>query len=1550
MFSVHQAASIFYYMGHEENSNHEPLFIPAGEEANSNYYSSKRQGDPLASPSIWTGELARAVGLLPGSTVKQENLTAMWFGQHPKLINTPLDKRGLSYADQMAAQKNVAQAEIALFAARRSMGEIRASYANSKMDRKVVNKQDDVVEQQKRIDKAKHALELAQKSKNYRTQAHDLTFSAPKSVSILWAAMKTKAHFENDADAGGKADRIQAIVMESAKRVIDQIIEKECIFTRQRTGNSGKRKYETTKGLAVALIQHFESRPTVQEAFDGKKEWNVPDPQLHVHALMMAMGLDYDNNVAAIWTRYMADNAKSLGAAFRAEMSAMLRVEGYNLRESATDTVNSFEIAGISDKQISSFSQRRAIVTAAMAKGSSGQQAVLAERNVKRDYSSEEMLADWQMRLALQEVDTRAIELAKAPRPAYMRHKPDDMVSDAVKELLEMTGEIALRDIHRKAFERAQHATVEGLGGLTAIAWAKKFATSIIVHKDMQVGSRLDKYGRPTLTSKGLIEREKALYYEHLTAMKNPSRADQVTNELADAAIAKAEIFLAKKKNIADFQFADFQKTLVRSMVCSKASINIALAPAGCGKTTAALAACMAFEENKDCRFFALAPSNKAAQQLARDLHKDESVGRTPQKMLASIKSGRETLTKSDVLFVDEASMLDFDTAEGLVKAALAAKGGPARIVLMGDTEQLPSVGRGNFLRRLVEGNEQAVRNNAEQLIATRILETEADWAKISRQKSEAGKMATAFMALGQNAKALEIFQGLGAVHLSSAKEDAIEELIDDAFASIATQTSELQLAKGKDRNAFQRKVQESLQSMAILASTRADVATLNTLARGKLAKVGYLDPAKRPSATLSRGKVGTLLVCEGERIIFCNAISATTATKDGDRPLNIPKSSCATVLHVEKTDTGARLVVALDSGDKAKLATIEMDSFSDIDYAYAMTVHKSQGSTVNRSYELFSSFAARELDYVAKSRYREQHHVYGAEHEFKSYQASVSHLTEKIEASDVGFSDLSVFAPTREKLNELERASAEIDSKLIDLAHQQVSLRQRHIAQGRLVDFGEAERDKHGRARHYATIEVLGRTMSYEGVNLLHAFESAGVKIGDHIGLEAISPERGIDISGVKWKFYSEDKLAQVGLLRTEESVPAMVAESLKGQATKEDSANTFHATTAALTNEEDKHSILASQIRDLLLTTAAHAKELSSAELHYLNYIDLPETATDAVFAWLKHSKPGMREKISQALTTGFDNNTALAIEESVNRKWLALEGDVAYSINANSRVEAWAMSNLPAAARQEINSSCQSLSEIRTRHETTLSDSRKIANVISESFGSLAEQLSVSIVERDDFGICLAIGAKDVSSINRSAFLSAAFPAIGSTRASKPSAMKNLAKHKGFDADHSAFIFPIQDEMTGALAGYESAVAKELIEYATEMLWTHIHSKKDAQQETQTQAESPASATKSAEALRLARLWQGLNAPSNTRLIDEAPLEIRRLDAIIVEVGPHGVLLRAGKDTWIADRISLASAFGPTTPLDVGTTLPIHLGRTRSGIRKISNGLAPQAGESQ
>ena len=71
-----------------------------------------------------------------------------------------------------------------------------------------------------------------------------------------------------------------------------------------------------------------------------------------------------------------------------------------------------------------------------------------------------------------------------------------------------------------------------------------------------------------------------------------------------------------------------------------------------------------------------------------------------------------------------------------------------------------------------------------------------------------------------------------------------------------------------------------------------------------------------------------------------------------------------------------ARITVALDRGGERQIDTTHYDH---LDHGYAVTVHKAQGSTVDRAHVVAAEqgLASREWAYVAGSRHREEIHIH---------------------------------------------------------------------------------------------------------------------------------------------------------------------------------------------------------------------------------------------------------------------------------------------------------------------------------------------------------------------------------------------------------------------------------------------------------------------------------------------------------------------------------------------------------------------------------------------
>ena len=148
-----------------------------------------------------------------------------------------------------------------------------------------------------------------------------------------------------------------------------------------------------------------------------------------------------------------------------------------------------------------------------------------------------------------------------------------------------------------------------------------------------------------------------------------------------------------------DIALAAAQREAIKAALTSK--LTVITGGPGVGKTTITRAIVKILGA-KDCRVLLASPTGRAAKRLS------ESTGATAQTIHRLLKYDAAThgfvhnerkALNGDLLIVDEASMLDLPLACQLMKAVPAS----ASLVLVGDVDQLPSVGPGNVLRDIIE-------------------------------------------------------------------------------------------------------------------------------------------------------------------------------------------------------------------------------------------------------------------------------------------------------------------------------------------------------------------------------------------------------------------------------------------------------------------------------------------------------------------------------------------------------------------------------------------------------------------------------------------------------------------------------------------------------------------------------------------------------------------------------------------------------------------------------------------------------------------------------
>jgi hypothetical protein len=138
------------------------------------------------------------------------------------------------------------------------------------------------------------------------------------------------------------------------------------------------------------------------------------------------------------------------------------------------------------------------------------------------------------------------------------------------------------------------------------------------------------------------------------------------------------------------------QVAFVRELAGSGVRLQLALAPAGTGKTTALQVLARAWQEDGG-HIIALAPSAAAARLLADATN---SPADTLAKALHELNVGRLSLDDGTLVLVDEAGMANTPDLARLVDHAVNAG---ASVRLVGDDRQLAAIGAGGILRDLAE-------------------------------------------------------------------------------------------------------------------------------------------------------------------------------------------------------------------------------------------------------------------------------------------------------------------------------------------------------------------------------------------------------------------------------------------------------------------------------------------------------------------------------------------------------------------------------------------------------------------------------------------------------------------------------------------------------------------------------------------------------------------------------------------------------------------------------------------------------------------------------
>ena len=815
----------------------------------------------------------------------------------------------------------------------------------------------------------------------------DLVFSAPKSVSILALGDK----------------RIKELHDQAVKTSLDYI-EKHNVQAREQ--HEGVRRTFHTEKAVIAKFDHLTSREM--------------DPQLHTHSVLVNLTQTESGKWRAIHNDSLFFDQLKLGQIYRNELANLLQKDGYAIR--ITDRKQGFfDIVGVDESLIEKFSTRRAQVKAkvdeykASGKYADASEARLYElaalgsRAAKPDSVNKELLKkDWmeaitqsgntlEGMLSASRMNSRQKEVfEKSNRTDTHLMKASRLITDheAVFPKIEIVSETARLSLGKNSLQDIE-------------ASFKKLQTEGPITNLGERESRLN--STPYFSTKEMMAIENEIVH-FVNASKNKYAPSFNTKEV--------DTFLDKKNKKRDWDFTQGQRKSVHTILTSPDQVNIIQGDAGTGKTTY-LEAVKELSGQKNMSVLGVGFTGKSAASLKNVgieamtinslLNQDiKFVDPKPARLsmmdrvLSLLQSEKKEkdfsfeVERGSVLIIDEASMTGNRQIFELLKVA---REGNLKVIIQGDKKQLPSISAGRMHDILQH--------------KTGVEKVYLDESVRQKKMSNAHENIKAFHANGL-AGVLDNLNDQGNVIHFTRKDVLIDELRNEFLKERQSGSVLVLVDQNELRDRLNKKLRQALiderkisgkgftlKTLTPASITSKDSIYANSYTEGQQIlfhektsdfKKGHYEITEVDNTQNiirvkdAQGKTQSLKADHhGEKILAYDVSEKQFSKGDeivflkNDRRLGVENGNIGVI---EKIDRTGNLTVKVsdktvtfstnDDGDNLK--------YNYIDHGYAVTVHKSQGSTVDRTIYLHDSRSgvpsANSL-YVAMTRSRQSTKIF---------------------------------------------------------------------------------------------------------------------------------------------------------------------------------------------------------------------------------------------------------------------------------------------------------------------------------------------------------------------------------------------------------------------------------------------------------------------------------------------------------------------------------------------------------------------------------------------
>ncbi len=698
----------------------------------------------------------------------------------------------------------------------------------------------------------------------------DLTFSAPKSVSLLWGL-------------GGPVPALEVLTAHrEAVGAALSYLQREACWTRR---GAGGKEFVKGNGFLAAAYRHRSSR-------NG-------DPQLHTHVLIANATQGPDGRWTRLYHPAIYDHATTASyiyeAHLRHELTRRLGVEWQPVRKGIA------EIEGFADEHLRAFSTRRAEILEAAgpdASARSMQVATLATRKSKdTDLSRGELLERWRARAQEIGLDRETIERTFDPERSL---QPGAAEARTVStwQVDRAVSAAASHFDRRDAIQAVAGLLPEGAPG----AEVERLADAYLASEDVIQIAESRKGPRFTTRHIWELEREALAAVERMLE-ERPSPA----GELAAAGVIHARPTLK----------AD-QREMVNRLLTKPEGIVVVIGEAGTGKTYAIVAAAEGWAQvGIDLR--AAAPTWRAANVLRDEGMPATSIASLLVELDRAEHEGGKGLVQGSVLLIDEAGMANSATLARLVSHAEQAE---AKLVLLGDPEQLGEIEAGGLFR--------AVADRTEPIRLDEVI----------RHEHELDREAAKRIREGEGREALDLYRSEDRVTVSPDAEARREAMVRDWLES------------------YER------EDAVMIAKRNSEVLKLNAMAREARRQEGKLGAQEI--------EVGEARFATGDQVI----------TRVNDQRVEVYNRERWRIAEVDSEQRR----VTLDGIDQAKRVEIGAEYLARtnphseapaLEHAYAVTTYSAQGATVDRAFVMADPSMDKQELYVAASRSRGETRLY---------------------------------------------------------------------------------------------------------------------------------------------------------------------------------------------------------------------------------------------------------------------------------------------------------------------------------------------------------------------------------------------------------------------------------------------------------------------------------------------------------------------------------------------------------------------------------------------